>query len=224
MPDDDDDNDVARLPVRPGTASGTRTDTRLTPREVTSITKPLFTADESAEEDAVVSDPKRRRPAHFDDVPTTSPGMRDDVDDSEADLFEDPATVAEVDALAGPGDPTRISRLRNDVARDNHGDDEHNDEADDDDDGAERTVVSMVVPEHLLDPPSTMAVTDGLFEASELDDLASDFVPNSTEVVTVRLPARPTSTARPEWLLAAMVFAAVIGTGLVVIAVVALFR
>lgn len=208
---DDDDDGVARLPTR-AAPGGTRTDTRLAPREATSITKPLLTADESAEDDA------------------------SDVDDDEADLFEDPATVAEVQALPAATDATRISALRNahDVARDDRSDDDDDDEGGDDG-GAERTVVSMVVPEHLLDPPSlaelpATQVGDGLFDGDDFvdgrdDDAAAEpFVPKATEVVTTRLPARPTSTARPGWVLGLLVFGGVVGAALLVIFIVALVR
>lgn len=212
MPVDDDDG-VDRLPTR-AAPGGTRTDTRLAPRESTSITKPLLTADESAEDD--------------------------DVSDDEADLFEDPATVAEVPVL--PADTTRISALRNanDVIRDDRSDDGDDDDDDVDSDeqdegddaGAERTVVSMVVPEHLLDKPSMglppMPAGDTLFDDADVvdagDNVTEPFVPRPTEVVTTRLPARPTSTARPGWVLALMVFGGVVGAALIVIFIVAIVR
>ncbi len=222
----DDDDNIARLPSRQ-TTMGTRTDTRLAPREVTSIVRPLFTADDSAEDSADDS------ATDFSPPPNTDPGTAEhSASDEDADLFDQSSTVAEAPAL--PSDPTRISDLRNahdrlrtaDESADSDSDDnDDNENNDDNDDNEERTVVSMQVPEHLLDPPGR----DGFFADGDLDhqvdsDVAEPFLARSTELVTTRLPARPTRPAWTGWQLGVLVFAAVIGAALVVVVVVALLR
>jgi hypothetical protein len=124
--DDESERDLAQLPQRARPTS-TRTDARSLPREVTAVTRPLFTADESADDE--------------------SAALHDD--DDEGDLFDAPqATTADTPALS---DATEFNVKRPQLtAVSNH--DSDDDDSDDDNSAAvERTVVSLVLPDHLRD-------------------------------------------------------------------------
>ncbi|HEY1099598.1 MAG TPA: hypothetical protein VGF99_11750 [Myxococcota bacterium] len=256
---DDADDAAARLPQRATPGATTRTDARALPsppaptREHTSVTRPLFTADDSAEDDS--ADSGEDDATDFDALATVaevqalpaidaatriSSGrqpdrlVRNDVD-SAIDGDSDDADAIDEHAVTRAVDTAAMAR----VARDDRDDD---DEDDDDDDPAlpdERTMVSVVVPEHLRDGGPTAerslegrgerTVDAGDDEVSAL--LASappsihgrqdDLEPRSTELMprtASRIVEAPVP-AKPGWLTGAVVFGAIVVVVIIVLAI-----
>ncbi len=226
MPADDDDSGP-KVPLDPLPRRPTPSRAPVT-REVTSITRPLFTVDESAE-DSVIADA-----AGFSDS--------DSGEDDDSDLFDAVETVAEVNMLRGADAATRVSAgqltltadrnaVSDDAARSSDDDD-----ADDDDDQAEseRTMLSIVVPEHLQDSATgfdqlrPVDMTErSVLEAAALDpaaDVADAFISKRTELLRASSRTMQPVAARPGWLLALIVFGVFVLVVVLVIAAVIVTR
>lgn len=203
--DDEHERDLAQLPrrARPTT---TRTDARSLPREATTITRPLFTADESAESAA-----------------------DGDIDDDEGDLFDAPqATTADTPLLS---DATEFNVERPQLTALNVDDD---DSSDDEPDSAavERTIVSLVLPDHLRE-----ARDDSVDEDSDDSDDGADGAPTQFEprgsmqgdapphevTQSNYVYATKPPEGRPAWQMVAMAVAAVVVLAVFVVVVVAAF-
>lgn len=219
--DDEHERDLAQLPQR-ARPTTTRTDARSLPREVTTVTRPLFTADESADDSAY--DDR----AHHDRLPD------DSSEDDDGDLFDAPqATTADTPLLS---DATEFNVARPQLTADSDdvSDESHDDSDDDSDDNSaavERTVVSLVLPDHLRD-----AGNDDDSDDEDIDEAAPtqfsieprasilDDAPPAREVTESRyVYATKPPEARPAWQFAAMAVAGVVVLAVFVIVIVAAF-